>query len=122
MKKYFFFLVALFLIGCGEKDPIENNSEIIEAKKNISIHSTDPAAYRHLGDLYFSHQRYEKAISEYLKAEVFDSDSVETLIALGKGYKEIGNIERARFFLNEAKKRKPEEPEIQKLLEALEEP
>lgn len=69
---------------------------------------------RHVGsgDAYFSQQKYQEAVSEYVKAVRFDANDAHIVRQLGLSYYKLGDLRDAFQYLSKAELLKPSDSEV----------
>jgi tetratricopeptide (TPR) repeat protein len=69
-----------------------------------SIVASDHRAYHHymLGEMHVFEDEYESAISEYVKASVYDSNSAYIRVKIASAYMQMGNTEFALYNVKRA--------------------
>lgn len=97
-------------------DRLQAATRAFEAALEKEHDPADPIAYESwmaLGSLYFAENRVPDSVSAYEKALAVNSESVEALVALGKCYFNLQNMEKSREYFQRTIDLKPGSPQAQ---------
>jgi len=88
-------------------------------KKYLDILNLDPkniAAYRGLGEIYFSQRQYEEAIQTFMHILKISKDDVPAFFQLAEIYYKLENFDKALVYSNKALSNSPKNPKYLDLL------
>lgn len=109
MKKLFFLIVLISIFSCAKKQEIKQE----ETKQEVKKEEVSPARRDFsIGYEYLKQKRYDEAINNFLKALAESTSYTDACIALGKAFRDKGDIFSAESaFLNFLSKN-PDNPKI----------
>lgn len=88
-------------------------------KEEVELSPGDPNSHFKLGLMYDFRKDYDASIDEYQKALALNGNHAKALNGMGRVYLETGKLEKARIYLEAAKKADPKQLVTHKLLDNL---
>lgn len=112
MKMSAFLGCVLFYAGCGQMHQSNESAHLLLVDGHLN-------PYFERGNFHIDKKEYGKAIEQYQNALLLEPDSAIIHAALGWAYYNVGMLDAAILQAEEVNRLKPNDPELQKILELL---